>query len=165
VDFSLWSPQRIREYTESLSHKADVPLAVLRIPKLRLEVPVFDGTDELTLNRGAGRIIGTARLGEPGNTGIAGHRDGFFRGLKDIGPGDKLDLLLPGSTEQYVVSAIQITTPEDVSVLKPTDTPALTLVTCYPFYFVGSAPQRFIVRAVISPANGSGSSVARAEIP
>jgi sortase A len=165
VDFSLWSPQRIREYTESLSHKADVPLAVLRIPKLRLEVPVFDGTDELTLNRGAGRIIGTARLGEPGNTGIAGHRDGFFRGLKDIGPGDKLDLILPGSTEQYVVSAIQITTPEDVSVLKPTDTPALTLVTCYPFYFVGSAPQRFIVRAVISPANGSGSSVARAEIP
>jgi sortase A len=165
VDFSLWSPQRIREYKESLSHKADVPLAVLRIPKLRLEVPVFDGTDDLTLNRGAGRIIGTARLGEPGNTGIAGHRDGFFRGLKDIGPGDRLELVLPGSTDRYVVSAIQITTPEDVSVLQPTDTPALTLVTCYPFYFVGSAPQRFIVRAVISPANGSGSSVARAEIP
>ena len=165
VDFSLWSPQRIREYKESISNKADLPLAVLRIPKLRLEVPVFDGTDDLTLNRGAGRIIGTARLGEPGNTGIAGHRDGFFRGLKDIAAGDKLDLVLLGRTEQYTVTAIQITTPEDVSVLGPTDTPSLTLVTCYPFYFVGSAPQRFIVRATISPASKSGSSIASAQIP
>jgi len=166
VDFSLWSPQRIREYQESTSHGVDLPLAVLRIPKLRLEVPVFDGTDDLTLNRGAGRIIGTARLGEAGNTGIAGHRDGFFRGLKDIGPGDKLDLVMLGRTEQYVVSAIQITTPEDVSVLAPTDTPSLTLVTCYPFYFVGSAPQRFIVRATISPVDKSGSGpIASTEIP
>ena len=132
---------------------------------MRLEVPVFDGTDDLTLNRGAGRIIGTARLGEPGNTGIAGHRDGFFRGLKDIAAGDKLDLVTLGRTERYTVTAIQITTPEDVSVLGPTDTPSLTLVTCYPFYFVGSAPQRFIVRATISPASKSGSSIASAQIP
>lgn len=166
VDFSLWSALRIREYEESLSHKADLPLAVLRIPKLKLEVPVFDGTDELTLNRGAGRIIGTTRLGEIGNTGIAGHRDGFFRGLKDVAAGDKLELVTPGGTEQYEVSAIQITTPEDVSVLNPTATPTLTLVTCYPFYFVGSAPQRYIVRATIRPASTSGgSSIASAEIP
>lgn len=150
VDFSLWSAERIREYKESAIHDTGLPLAVLRIPKLRLEVPVFDGTDELTLNRGTGRIVGTARPGESGNTGIAGHRDGFFRGLKDVAPGDALDLILPGRAEHYVVSEIQITTPDDVSVLRPTDTPMLTLVTCYPFYFVGSAPQRFIVRATRS---------------
>jgi len=79
--------------------------------------------------------------------------------------GNKLDLVTLGRTERYTVTAIQITTPEDVSVLGPTDTPSLTLVTCYPFYFVGSAPQRFIVRATISPASKSGSSIASAQIP
>ena len=155
VDTSLWSVQRIREYMESLTTKTDPPLAILRIPKLRLEVPVYDGTDDWTLNRGAGRIIGTARLGDLGNTGIAGHRDGFFRGLKDIGTGDTLELTTPDGTERYVVTQIQITTPDDVSVLRPTATSSLTLVTCYPFYFVGSAPQRYIVHASISNAKSS----------
>src|SRR5688572_30878101 len=86
VDVSLWSAQRVRQYRESLAEKTDLPLAVLRISKLNLQVPIFNGTAEWTLNCGAGRIIGTARLGEVGNTGIAGHRDGFFRGLKDISP-------------------------------------------------------------------------------
>jgi sortase A len=149
VDVTLWSQQRIRDYLESLADSAP-PLAVLRIPKLRLEVPIFNGTDELTLNRGVGRIIGTARLGEPGNIGLAGHRDGFFRGLKDIGPGDILELTTPGRREQYAVTGIQITSPEDVSVLRPTATASLTLVTCYPFYFVGSAPQRYIVHASLT---------------
>ena len=124
-------------------------MAVLHIPKLNLEVPVFDGTDELTLNRGAGRIIGTARLGEVGNVGIAAHRDGFFRGLQDVGAGDTIELKLPDRTERYRVTGIQITTPENVSVLQPTVKASLTLVTCYPFYFVGSAPQRYIVHAAI----------------
>ena len=110
-------------------------------------MPVYDGTDDLTLNRGVGRIIGTARLGEAGNTGIAGHRDGFFRGLKDIAPGDRIDLVLTSQTSHYVVENIQITSPDDVSVLQPTPKASLTLVTCYPFYFVGSAPQRYIVSA------------------
>ena len=86
VDFSQWSDQRIAAYKESLKTKTDLPLAILRVPKINLEVPVFNDTDDLTLNRGVGRIIGTARIGEPGNLGIAGHRDGFFRGLKDVGP-------------------------------------------------------------------------------
>jgi len=150
VDLSLWSDYRVKGYMESLSIKSDAPPAVLRIPKLHLEVPVFDGTDDVTLNRGAGRIIGTAKLGELGNTGIAGHRDGFFRGLKDIGPGDVLDLMLPDRTDHYTVTKILITSPEDVSVLKPSSTASLTLVTCYPFYFVGSAPQRFIVQASVT---------------
>jgi len=152
MDLSLWSEHRVKGYLESLANKKDAPPAVLRIPKLHLDVPVYDGTDELTLNRGAGRIIGTARLGQVGNTGIAGHRDGYFRGLKDIGPGDTLELMLPDRTEHYVVTKTLITNPEDVSVLQPSSTGLLTLVTCYPFYFVGSAPQRFIVQASVGDA-------------
>jgi LPXTG-site transpeptidase (sortase) family protein len=125
----------------------ETPQAVLRIPKLHLEVPVYEGTEERVLNRGLGRIIGTTKLGEPGNTGIAGHRDGFFRALKDIGPGDTLELMLPHRTDHYRVTNIIITNPDDVSVLEPSSTASLTLVTCYPFYFVGSAPQRYIVQA------------------
>ena len=155
VDMSQWSAVRIREYKENLGSKSDPPMAVLHIPKLNLEVPVFDGTDELTLNRGAGRIIGTARLGEIGNVGIAAHRDGFFRGLQDVGAGDTIELKLPDRTERYRVTGIQITTPENVSVLQPTVKASLTLVTCYPFYFVGSAPQRYIVHAAIRGADES----------
>ena len=147
VDFSLWSDGRIKDYLDSLEQKTESPLAVLRIPKLHLEVPVYEGSDDLTLNRGLGRIIGTAKLGDVGNTGIAGHRDGFFRGLKDIGPGDTLELMLPHRTDHYAVTSITITNPDDVSVLDPTSTSSLTLVTCYPFYFVGSAPRRYIVQA------------------
>ena len=155
VDMSQWSAVRIREYKEGVGSKSDAPMAVLHIPKLNLEVPVFDGTDELTLNRGAGRIIGTARLGEIGNVGIAAHRDGFFRGLQDVGAGDTIELKLPDRTERYIVTGIQITTPENVSVLQPTVKASLTLVTCYPFYFVGSAPQRYIVHAAIHGADES----------
>jgi sortase A len=147
VDFTQWSPQRITAYKDSLTAKKDLPLAILRIPKINLEVPVFNDTDDLTLNRGVGRIVGTAQIGEPGNVGIAGHRDGFFRGLKDVSHDDVIELILPGRTDRYVITDIQIVSPENVSVLDATQTPTLTLVTCYPFYFVGSAPQRFVVTA------------------
>lgn len=147
VDFTQWSPKRIEAYKGSLAVKRDLPLAILRIEKIHLEVPVYNDTDDLTLNRGVGRIIGTAQIGEPGNIGIAGHRDGFFRGLKDVGRNDVVELVLPGRTEQYAISDIQIVSPENVSVLDATPTATLTLVTCYPFYYVGSAPQRYIVTA------------------
>jgi sortase A len=147
VDLSLWSNNRIKDYLESLEEVTDTPQAVLRIPRLHLEVPVYEGTEERVLNRGLGRIIGTAKLGELGNSGIAGHRDGFFRSLKDIGPGDTLELVLPHRTDHYLVTKIIITNPDDVSVLEPSSAASLTLVTCYPFYFVGSAPQRYIVQA------------------
>jgi len=153
VDFSLWSEKRIRDYKESLLTKTDLPLAVLQIPKLHLEVPVFDGTDELTLNRGVGRIEGTPKPGQPGNMGIAGHRDGFFRGLKDVVVGDQMELMLANRTDTYVIDKIQIVSPDDVSVLQATSTPSLTLVTCYPFYFIGSAPQRYIVHASLAGTN------------
>jgi len=148
VDFRLWATHRISAYEASLTQKRDKPLAILRVPKISLEVPVFDDTDELTLNRGVGRIRGTNQIGQVGNLGIAGHRDGFFRGLKDIVPGDTIELDLSGRTEQYVVKQIRIVKPEDTAVLNRTSTPTLTLVTCFPFYYVGSAPQRYIVTAV-----------------
>jgi sortase A len=147
IDTSLWSEKRIRAYHDSLSHAFGTPLAVLSIPKIHLEVPVFDGTDDVTLDRGAGRIVGTARPGQTGNLGIAGHRDGFFRGLKDVTTGDEIKLALPAGEETYVVDQITVVTPEDVSVLQPRPTSSITLVTCFPFYFVGSAPERYIVSA------------------
>lgn len=155
VDFRLWSPKRIAAYKESLATKNDLPLAILRIPKINLEVPVFNDTDDLTLNRGVGRILGTARVGEPGNLGIAGHRDGFFRGLESIARGDVVELVERRHTDRYVVDEIRIVTPEDTSVLNPKGEPAVTLVTCFPFYFVGHAPKRYIVTALLESARES----------
>jgi len=150
VDVSLWAEKRIRAYRDSLVSKTDSPLAVLQIAKLRIRVPVFDGTDDLTLNRGVGRILGSARLGTSGNVGIAGHRDGFFRGLKDIAVGDDIDLITTEQRAEYIVDQIEIVNPADVRVLQPRSAPSLTLVTCYPFYFVGDAPSRFIVHASLA---------------
>jgi sortase A len=152
VDFSVWSSDRIAAYEESLERYHDRPLAVLRISKVHLEVPVLEGTDDLALNRGVGHILGTVRPGEGGNIGIAGHRDGFFRVLKDVGPGDRVELVTPGRTDAYVVDQVLLVSPEDVSVLQPRSVSSITLVTCYPFYYVGSAPERYIVQA--SAADG-----------
>jgi sortase A len=153
VDMKLWSPVRVRAYKAALQRETPPTLAILRIPRLKLEVPVYDGTADAVLDLAAGRIEATALPGTPGNVGIAAHRDGFFRVLKDIKRGDALVLDTPASTEQYQVEWIRITTPDDVSVIYPTPGRAVTLVGCYPFYYVGSAPQRFIVRAV--PTAGS----------
>ena len=147
ADFSLWSPKRIKAYEATLTLHFDEPLALLRVDKIHLEVPVFEGTNELILNRGVGRIAGTARVDESGNVGLAGHRDGFFRGLKDIAVGDALELETHAGTRTYVVDSIKVVDPQDVSVLKNESKSALTLVTCFPFYFVGSAPQRFVLHA------------------
>lgn len=139
--------KKIQAQMESSFARTDVPLVVLRIPKIRLEVPVVEGTDSFTLNHAVGRIAGTARLGEPGNIGIAGHRDGFFRGLKEMRVGDTVELRTLAGTVVYKVDQVRIVAPEDVSVLSPKAGPSLTLVTCYPFYYSGSAPQPFVVSA------------------
>jgi sortase A len=157
-DQSLWSPERIAAWQIVQRDRGPAPLAILRIPRIGLEVPVLEGTDEGSLNRAVGHIAETAAPGTQGNSGIAGHRDGFFRGLKDVGPGDAIEIETLGATERYRIERIWIVDPEDVSVLDPTPTRSLTLVTCYPFYFVGSAPQRYIVRAVLaSPSSTSAS--------
>jgi len=147
-DQSLWSVARIAAWRETLVDPTPPPLAVLRIPKIGLEVPVLRGTDERALDRAVGHIEDTSEPGTDGNAGIAGHRDGFFRGLKDVVAGDTIELDTREGTEVYHVERTSIVNPEDVSVLDQTSVPVLTLVTCYPFYFHGPAPQRFIVRAV-----------------
>ena len=149
----LWSAIRVRTYKAALKQKTPPTLAILRIPRIELEVPVHDGTTDAVLDLAAGRIEGTALPGTVGNVGIAAHRDGFFRVLKDVKEGDTLLLETPVATEQYRVEWIRITTPDDVSVIDPTPDRAVTLVGCYPFYHRGAAPQRFIVRAV--PAAGT----------
>ncbi len=156
VDMVLWSPGRVKAYRAALQQETPPTLAILRIPRLNLEVPVHDGTTDAVLDLAAGRIEGTALPGTVGNVGIAAHRDGFFRVLKGIREGDSLVLETPLASEQYSVEWIRITTPDDVSVIDPTPGPAVTLVGCYPFYHVGSAPQRFIVRAV-PPARSTSS--------
>jgi sortase A len=155
-DTSLWSPRRILGWRSSLDRDLPPVLGVLRISKIKLEVPILEGTSDWTLNRGVGHIEGTARPGADGNAGIAGHRDGFFRGLKDVQTGDAIELDTGASKTMFRIERIWIVKPDDVSVLNPTPSPALTLVTCYPFFFVGSAPERYIVRAV--PATRSSSS-------
>jgi sortase A len=149
VDYTLWSAKRIKEYETALTEHFDEPLAVLKVNKIQLEVPVFEGTSDRVLNRGAGRIEGTAHIGESGNIGIAAHRDSFFRGLKDIRVGDSMEFETTAGTQTYVIDSIKLVDPKDVSVLKNQAMPELTLVTCFPFYFAGSAPQRYIVRAYL----------------
>lgn len=153
IDFALWSEKRVQAYEESLLSSTDVPIAVLVISRLHIKVVVFNGTEDLTLNRGVGRIIGTAKPGEPGNIGIAGHRDGFFRGLKDATEGDTIDLVTGDRAYTYTIDSTKIVNPDDVSVLQPTSRPSLTLVTCYPFYFIGHAPQRYIVHASLTSSD------------
>jgi LPXTG-site transpeptidase (sortase) family protein len=148
-DQTAWSAKRQADYRESLAEKFDAPTGVLEIPSLKLTVPIFSGTTELVLNRGIGWIEGTAMPGEEGNVGLAGHRDGYFRGLKDLKLGDTIDVQSVGRTLHYRVTDLKIVDPTDVSVLDPTDEPSVTLVTCYPFYYVGNAPQRYIVRGTL----------------
>lgn len=161
VDQSLWSPRRIREFAASAG-TGEPPSAVLRIASLGLEVPVFEEETEVNLDRGAAHIDGTAPLGGAGNTGIAAHRDGFFRKLKDISFDAVIDLNVGGRVLRYGVVDISVVLPTDVYVLEATPSPSITLVTCYPFYFVGSAPQRYIVRAqLVGESTDSGGPSAR----
>jgi sortase A len=150
-DQSEWSPARIREYAASVAGPAraeSAPIGLLRIARVGLMVPVYPDIDERNLNRGAGWVAGTAALDSPGNIGIAAHRDGYFRALRKVVVGDVLELESVDRLRTYRITEISIVDPTDVSVLDPTPGPAVTLVTCYPFFFVGSAPKRYIVRAL-----------------
>jgi len=119
----------------------------LEIPHIGLSAIVAEGTDKITLRRAVGHISGTAMPGQPGNAGLAGHRDTFFRPLKDIQENDSITLTTLGGEYRYRVVSTRVVAPTEVSVLDPTANEILTLVTCHPFYFVGAAPNRFIVRA------------------
>jgi LPXTG-site transpeptidase (sortase) family protein len=122
-------------------------LGRMDIPRLGVSVAVLQGTNSRILRLGVGHIAGTALPGEPGNSGIAGHRDTFFRALKDVHPNDEIELQTANGHFHYQVDWAKVVAPNDTSVLKSSAESALTLVTCYPFYFVGPSPKRFVVRA------------------
>jgi sortase A len=122
-------------------------LGRLDIPRLRLSVAVLQGTSSRTLRLGAGHIEGTPLPGKAGNSAIAGHRDTFFRVLKDIRGHDEIQFQTATGLFRYQVDWVKVVEPNDTTVLAPSTRSELTLVTCYPFYFLGEAPNRFVVRA------------------
>jgi sortase A len=153
ADQTSWDPERRRLHAQAVSELSpDAVLARLDVPSMKLSVFVLPGTDAFSLNGGVGHIPGTARPGEPGNVGLAGHRDGFFRGLGSLATGDVLRLTTPRGSVEYHVEWTRIVDPSDVDVLAGCGKDALTLVTCYPFRIVGHAPKRYIVRATRSGA-------------
>ena len=127
-------------------HLGDV-MARLRIPRLHARFYVVEGDGAAELRRGPGHMPGTAMPGRPGNCVIAGHRDTHFRVLKDIRPGDQIILEAGGTRMLYRVRHLRIVWPNDTGALQPTQDSELHLITCYPFYYVGAAPKRFVVEA------------------
>jgi sortase A len=127
----------------------------IEAPRIGLSAIVREGVDDETLRRAVGHLPETALPGEAGNAALAAHRDTFFRPLKNIRKGDRITVTTPDGVHEYRVSETLVVSPDDVSVLAPTSNATLTLVTCYPFNFVGSAPKRFIVRAEAPVATAS----------
>lgn len=123
----------------------------LEIPRLNLSAIVFEGADQDVLERGAGHLPGSALPGNRGNAVLAAHRDTFFRPLRGIRVGDVIKVRRQSKDNVYVVQSARVVEPDEVDVLRSTAEPALTLITCYPFRFIGPAPERFVVRAVLAP--------------
>lgn len=119
----------------------------ISIPRLGMNTVIFEGTSAHTLHDGVGHLSSSALPAQSGNVVLAAHRDTFFRPLKDVQQGDWVTVRTPAGSAQYKVFATQVVDPSAVELVAPTEEPILTLVTCYPFYYVGHAPQRFIVRA------------------
>jgi len=123
------------------------PLGRIEISAIGVAAMIMEGVDGRTLRHAVGHIPGTPRPGQPGNVALAGHRDTFFRGLRNIHKDDEITVTTLHGSYRYSVDSTQVVEPEDIKVLAATTDDFLTLVTCYPFYFVGPAPKRFIVRA------------------
>ena len=132
------------------------PIGRIEIARLGVSAVVRSGSDARTLQLAVGHIPGTALPGEAGNIGLAGHRDTFFRRLGAIEPDDEIRLVTTDGSYRYRGERTDIVRPEDVWVLGSTPEPTLTLVTCYPFTYIGSAPERFVVRAVLQPQSADG---------
>jgi sortase A len=163
---SWWSQHELSEQTQQQPEQAKPvpqhtprPLSVFRrgelfarlsIPRLNSQWSVVEGTGKQELRRGPGHMIGTAFPGQPDNMIIAGHRDTHFRALKDIREGDEIVVAFEGEELTYRVRSTEIVRPTSTEVLQRTREPRLTLITCYPFYYVGSAPKRFIVQAELA---------------
>jgi sortase A len=145
-DQSLWSQTRVQAFLASQGLPISEPVGVLHAPSLKLVVPIYPDSSELHLNRGAGLIEGMSAPDQGGNLGVAGHRDGYFRVLKKIRRGDVLEVQTRARLHRYRVVSVDVVDPADGRLLADTEEPTITLVTCYPFYYLGHAPQRFIVR-------------------
>jgi len=128
-------------------------VAKIEIPAIGLATTVLEGDDERTLHLAVGHIPGTALPGPSGNVGLAAHRHTFFRPLQKISMGDLIRVSTVAGTFQYRVVSLRVVLPTAVEVLNNTQRPTLTLVTCYPFDFIGDAPNRFIVHAEMVPAS------------
>jgi sortase A len=147
LEKQIYAQDQHKVNPSSVAAKEGDVLGRIEIPRLGVRVAILEGTTPRTLRLGVGHIGGTALPGKPGNSGIAGHRDTFFRALKDIRTGDEIEIQNATGLSRYEVDAVQVVNPSDTGVLAPSTGSTITLVTCYPFYFIGAAPQRFVVRA------------------
>jgi sortase A len=139
------SAERVREL--AIPPTPGGALGRIEIARIGIAAMILEGTDEQTLRRAVGHFPGTPLPGHQGNVAIAGHRDTFFRALRNVQPDDEIRLTTLDGSYRYLVDSTQLVAPEDMQVLDNSGDAILTLVTCYPFYFVGPAPKRFIVRA------------------
>jgi sortase A len=153
VEARRFQAERAAEFARAATASAPVTvragglIGMLDVPRLKLTTPVIEGDDDTTLNRAVGHLPDTPLPWDDGNSALAGHRDGLFRPLKDIKVGDEIRFRTSRDEFRYRVTGTSIVKPEDVSVLEHRDDRSLTLITCYPFYYVGNAPKRFIVHA------------------
>jgi sortase A len=152
--------QQLKELSEAKKAGVESPAVAVRngallgrieIQAVGLAAMILEGTEDKTLLRAVGHIPGTALPGQKGNVALAGHRDTFFRALRDIGEDDEITLTTSSGSYRYRVESTRVVRPEDTKVLEASGEEILTLVTCYPFELVGPAPRRFIVRARKSP--------------
>ena len=130
-------------------------LGRIEIPRIGVQAIVREGDDDTTLAVAVGHVPGTARPGERGNVALAGHRDSFFRALRNIRVNDVIRFRTPGGPIEYRVESTEVVGPRETRVLASTGESVLTLVTCYPFGFLGRAPKRFVVHARLSPLRTS----------
>lgn len=147
LDNQIHAEEQYKKDVPRTAPKEGAVLGRIEIPRLEVKVAILEGTTPQTLRLGVGHIQGTALPGEPGNIGIAGHRDTYFRVLKDIRTGDEIQIQTAAGLSQYRVDLVQIVAPSETGVLAASAGPAVTLVTCYPFRFIGPAPERFVVHA------------------
>jgi sortase A len=150
----------VRHAISSVASTATNLQGLLEIPSLGLRAPLYSDTSELNLNRGAGLIPGMASPGEGGNLGVAAHRDGTFRPLENIQVGAAIEVRTAAFHYIYHVTSIAVVDRTDTGLLRHTDEPAITLVTCYPFRFVGPAPRRFVVRGLLDSTREAAAPVA-----
>lgn len=144
---TLTGSNQVRRENPNRATAGGGSLGRIEVPRIGLTAMIVEGTDAKILQRAVGHVAGTALPGEPGNIAIAAHRDTFFRALRNIRKDDEITLTTLDGTYSYRVDSTQVVDPDDTAVISASANSILTLVTCYPFYFVGPAPKRFVVRA------------------